>query len=42
VNASGPKDRGFAEKIVTEGREIEEKTTTLEHEMINLASVKIC
>ena len=41
MNVSGLKDRAFAEKLVTEGMEIEEKTTALEHEIIGIVSLKL-
>lgn len=38
INVSGLKDRAFAEKLIAEGRKIEDKTTALELEIIGLAS----
>jgi glutamate formiminotransferase/formiminotetrahydrofolate cyclodeaminase len=41
VNLKGLKDRAFAEKLVAEGAEIEEKAAAIEHEFINLASANL-
>jgi len=40
VNVKGLKDRAFAEKLVAEGMEIEERTAVTEHEIIALASAR--
>jgi glutamate formiminotransferase/formiminotetrahydrofolate cyclodeaminase len=41
VNLGGLKDRAFAEKLIAEGSEIEEKTAEIEHEIIGLASASL-
>ena len=41
VNVSGLKDRTFAERLITEGSEIDEKTAKIEHEIIGLASANL-
>jgi glutamate formiminotransferase/formiminotetrahydrofolate cyclodeaminase len=41
VNVSGLKDRVFAEKLIAEGRKIEEETAALEHEIIGIVSLKL-
>ena len=38
VNVKGLKDRAFAENLMAEGREIEDKAAATEHEIIALAS----
>jgi glutamate formiminotransferase/formiminotetrahydrofolate cyclodeaminase len=41
VNVSGLKDRVFAEKLVAEGGEIEEKAAAIEYEIISLALARL-
>jgi len=41
VNVSGLKDHDFADKLLAEGREIEEKAAALEDEIIGTASARL-